>query len=144
MPRKPSRFVKDLTDDKLNQLQFYIDHGKTPRIRHRAHAIRLSYQGKMMNQIAEIFGIDRDTVAHWLDRWEQFGEKGSADKPRPGPTPKLDESERELALDLWKKNRHAPKQVLDEFEKLRKKRISLSTMKRLVQASTRYRPRKPK
>ena len=143
MPRKPSRFIKDLTGGDLRELKYYIEQGETPRIRHRAHAIRLSYQGKTISEIAEIFSVDRDTVSNWLDRWDQSKVKGLADKPRAGAAPILDDSERELVLDLWE-TYHSPKKVLDELERRLEKRISVSTLKRTVRASSSHRPRKPR
>lgn len=135
MPRKASRFAAELSEHEVQELRFHMDHGGTPRARHRAHAILLSNDGKTVNEIAEIFGVDRDTVTNWLNRWDEEGLDGLPDKPRSGASPKLDESERQIALELLKKYPNQSKRVIEELEKKVGKKISLSTLKRLARAS---------
>lgn len=132
MPRMASRFVDELSEDEVQVLRFLMDHGSTPRERHRAHAIILSHERKTVNEIAEIFGVDRDTVTNWLNRWTKDGLDGLADKPRSGATPTLDESERQTALEFLEKYPNQSKRVLEELKKKTGKTISLSTLKRLA------------
>ena len=141
-PRKPSRFVKQISDDELHQLTSHMERGETARIRHRAHAVILSHQGKSLKEIADIFAVDRDTVANWLDRFDRFGLNGLSDQARPGAKPKLNDSERELLLNLWEKYNMTPKKVLEEFERRTEKRISASTLRRVMGTSTCRQPGK--
>jgi transposase len=61
------------------------------RVRDRAQALLLSSQGKRIKELALIFGVDRDTISSWFDRWESKGLAGLEDAPHPGRPPKLDQ-----------------------------------------------------
>ncbi len=54
----------------------------TPRM--RAHAILLSESGFDVQEIAEIFGICRQSAATWLRAWSKYGVCALLDKPRSG------------------------------------------------------------
>jgi transposase len=112
-----------------------MEHGETPRIRRRAHAILLSGSGKTVNEIAEIFGIRRETVTFWLNNWEQSGPLGLADKARPGAPPKLSEEEKEKVLQLLREQPQSPKMVLKEIPKVIGNTISRSTLRRIARSS---------
>lgn len=150
MPRKPSRFVKDISAEEVKRLRHFMEFGKTLRLRHRAHAVLLSSQRKSVNEIAQIFDVDRDTVSNWLDRFEHDGVDGLADKPRPGAKPKLGQEDKALLLELWEKHGRNPHRVLHEFNMNSSTEISLSTLRRLVRESTKQTvargamPRKPR
>lgn len=64
------------------------------RVRDRAHAILLSSQGLKVKQIAEVFGVDRDTVSGWFGRWQEQGFDGLADAPHSGRPAKLSPDEK--------------------------------------------------
>jgi transposase len=55
----------------------------------RAQAILLSEKGFAINQLADIFEVDRDTVSLWLDWWAEYEFDGLADDPRSGRPPIL-------------------------------------------------------
>jgi transposase len=127
--------VNRLSDEEREILGYVKDHGETPRIRHRAHAIILSDSGKSVNEIAEIFATTRDTVCSWLARWEGSGPRGLADGARSGSPPKLTKSEKEKVIKLIEKYPHCPSQVLQEIPKTIGKTISRSTLRRIARAS---------
>lgn len=52
--------------------------------RMRAHAVLLSETGYEVQQIADIFGVCRQTTASWLRSWAKEGIFGLFDKPRSG------------------------------------------------------------
>ena len=135
MGRTPSRFVSPLSDEDREILGYIRDHGETPRIRRRAHAILLSDSGKSVNEIAEIFETTRESVCSWLARWEDSGPQGLADGARSGAPPKLTKSERNKVLKLIKKYPHSPKQVLNEIPQVIGKTISQTTLRRIARAS---------
>ncbi len=72
MPRSAYRFIKPLSKAQEQRVKHIRDTGRTKRIRHRAHAILLSQDGREIREIAEIFQVDRNTVSNWLDRWDSF------------------------------------------------------------------------
>jgi transposase len=135
MGRTPSRFVSPLSDEEREIVGFLKDHGETPRIRRRAHAILLSDSGKSVNEIADIFETTRVTVCSWLARWEDSGPQGLADNARPGAPPTLSKSEKKKVVKLIKKYPHSPKQVLNEIPKAIGKTISETTLRRISRAS---------
>ena len=112
-------------------LTYLKDHGETPRIRQRAHAVLLSAQKRPIKEIAEIFQVHRDTVARWIKHWESSGVQGLADDPRPGAPPQLDAEEKEFLLELIKKHPHSPKTVLHELKEQTNKTISERTLRRI-------------
>jgi transposase len=132
MPRPACRFIKKLTKRQTQKLEELKDHGGTPRIRHRAHAILLSLDGTSVVELARIFQTSRTTISQWLDRWDVEGLDGLADKPRPGSPTKLTESEQAQALELLKESPHNPAGVLSEIKQKTGKEISRSTLKRLA------------
>ncbi|MCA1617603.1 MAG: helix-turn-helix domain-containing protein, partial [Acidobacteria bacterium] len=57
------------------------------RTRMRAHAILLSARRYSINQIADIFAVDRETVTSWLARWEESGTDALDDDSKSGRPP---------------------------------------------------------
>lgn len=135
MSSKAWRFVKALDDNDREVSKHLKDHGENRRIRQRAHAVLLSDSGKSVNEIAEIFDVHRHTVENWLSDWEKFGPAGLADEPRPGAPPKLTDAEKEMAIELLKKNPRSIKQVLNEIKKATGKEISSDTLRRIAKAA---------
>jgi transposase len=135
MPRSAYRFIKPLSKAQEQRVKHIRDTGRTKRIRHRAHAILLSHDGREIREIAEIFQVDRNTVSNWLDRWDSKGVDGLADKPHPGAPPKLEEDERKLALELLGESPQRLDFVLVQIEQQTGKSISASTLKRLARGS---------
>ncbi len=66
------------------------------RERQRAHALLLSDKGYRLDQLADIFEADRDTISRWLDDWTEHGTEhgvdGLRDAPKPGRPAKLNDS----------------------------------------------------
>ena len=135
MARKPTRFVKALSDDDRKILEHLRDHGETPRIRRRAHAILLSDSGRSVNEISEIFETTRVSVSSWLNRWEKDGPLGLGDKPRPGGPPILTDDEREQVLALLKEYPNSPKTVLKKIKDKTGKTISARSLRRLARSA---------
>ena len=79
-----------LTSVQAQDLQAIRRRGATHRQRQRAHAILLSAKGYTLDQLADIFDCDRDTISRWLELWQQQGLEGLADAPKTGRPPKLD------------------------------------------------------
>jgi len=90
--------VKKLTEEEQKTLLDASRYAPWSRFRQRAHAVYLSGKGYRVNQLAEIFAVDRDTVAGWLDAWEQCGLMGLRDHPHPG-RPSLSSEENRVWLE---------------------------------------------
>lgn len=135
MAKMPTRFVNPLTDEERDALERLKDHGETPRIRRRAHAILLSGLGKSVNEIAVIFSTTRVTVCSWLNRWDEDGLLGLGDKPRPGGPPSLTDDERKQVVELIKEYPNSPKTVLEKIEEKIGKTISARTLRRVARSA---------
>jgi transposase len=135
MARTPSRFVKALTAEDQEVLRYLRDDGETRRIRQRAHAVLLSHDGKTVNELAKIFGVTRDTVRDWFDRWEHEGLLGLGDAARSGKPPILSAAEQTKAVELLTANPRSTKQVLQEIQATMGKTISSVTLRRIAHRS---------
>lgn len=134
MARTPTKFVETLTDEEKQMLVHLKDHGETPRIRRRAHAILLSAGGRSIDEIVDIFESNRVTVTSWLNRWSSDGPLGLGDAPRPGGPPKLTDEEREAVLTLIREYPNSPKTVLEKIKSQIGKTISARTLRRIARA----------
>ena len=127
-----TRFIETLIARQIQKLTERKDHGETPRIRHRAHAILLSFQGTSVVDLAQIFQTNRTTVSQWLDRWDAERFAGLADKPRPGAPARFSESERTRVLELLKQFPQNPAAVLAGLKQETGTEMSRSTLKQIA------------
>ena len=100
--KKPTKFVKPLTDEQRAGLQEIVKTSPNFRRRTRAHAILLSDRKRSIDDIADIFQTDRDRVSQWLDWWENDGVDGLDDDPRSGRPPALSKGEQRQAIEMVK------------------------------------------
>lgn len=101
------------------------------RQRMRAQGLLLSHRGFKINAIARIYSVDRDTVAHWFDRWERLGIVGLQERVRSGRPEKLTPEEQERVRQLFKTHARAPKQIVAEIVKETGKSLSVDTIRRM-------------
>ena len=109
-----------------------MKHDASSRARARAHSLLLSAQGMVINDIAKIYSVDRDTVSTWITKWEHQGAASLPDRPRSGRPPKLTPDEQELAIEYIKDAPRSLKQVVERLATTTEKRISVSALKRLA------------
>lgn len=98
--KTPTKFVKPLRAEQREELQAVMKSAAPQRKRMRAHAVLLSARHYSLDQIADIYQVDRDRVSQWLERWEADQVDGLDDEPRSGRPPKLTEAERQDALKI--------------------------------------------
>src|SRR2546427_6491514 len=91
--KTPTKFVNPLTSAQRDQLGEIMKSSAPQRKRMRAHAILLSERRYSIDQIADIYQVDRDRVSQWLDWWEGDQFDGLDYYPRSGRPPKLTENE---------------------------------------------------
>jgi hypothetical protein len=61
------KFVGELTEEEKATLRSGQSEGPGARFRHRSQALLLSSRGYRLDQLADIFEVDRDTVSGWID-----------------------------------------------------------------------------
>jgi transposase len=132
--RTPTKFVQPLTEEQREQLKAAMKSQAPQRTRMRAHAILLSERHYAIDQIADIYQVDRDRVSEWLDWWEQYQFEGLDDDPRSGRPPKLTEKEQKRAVKLTLKEPRSLRQGLTAIATTVGKIISRDTLKRLLVA----------
>jgi transposase len=120
--KTPTKFVKPLTAAQREQLQAILKSSAPQRTRMRAHAVLLSARRYSLDQIADIYQVDRDRVSQWLEWWEAEQVAGLDDDPRSGRPPKLTEAERQEALKITLQEprtiKTGLKRIADEVGKL--------------------------
>lgn len=108
--------------------------GPTPYIRERAHAILLSNRGYTLEQIADFFENQYQTISRWIDDWEDLGIRGLYKKHGGGASHIYNSEEVERFKQLVKEEprriRHA-KAVLEEETQ---KESSLNTLRRMAKS----------
>jgi len=126
-----TRFIKSLSQEQQRSLNQVMRSHPSHRTRTRAHAILLSARRYSINQIADIFAVDRETVTSWLVRWEESETDGLDDDPKSGRPPTLSDEEEKQAIEIVKEEPRALKQqLLSVIEKFGKK-LSLETLRNL-------------
>jgi len=91
------KFISPLNDETQSQLRLLMRESPNARVRHRAHAVLLSAKRYSIEEIADIFEVDRDTVSRWLDNWNERGLEGLSDEPRSGRPRTLDPEQEDRA-----------------------------------------------
>lgn len=130
--KTPTKFVKPLTKAQREELQALMKSTAPQRTRMRAHAVLLSERRYSLDQIADIYQVDRDRVSQWLEWWEAEQIAGLDDEPRSGRPPKLTEAERQEALKITLEEprslKTGLKRIADEVGKL----LSVETLRSVL------------
>lgn len=132
--KTPTKFVKPLTTEQREQLSAIMKSAAPQRTRMRAHAVLLSERRYSLEQIADIYQVDRDRVSQWLEWWEAEQVAGLDDDPRSGRPPKLNEAERQQALAIALQEPRALKTGLKRIAEGIGKLISGETLRTLLKA----------
>jgi transposase len=132
--KTPTKFVKSLTTEQREQLSAIMKSAAPQRTRIRAHAVLLSERRYSLEQIADIYQVDRDRVSQWLEWWEAKQVAGLNDDPRSGRPPKLTEPERQQALTIALQEPRAIKTGLKRIADVMGKLISEPTLRTLLKA----------
>jgi len=130
--KTPTKFVKTLSSEQREQLTEIMKSSAPQRKRMRAHTILLSERRYSIDQIADIYQVDRDRVSQWLDWWEQYQFEGLDDDPRGGRPPSLDTEERKEAIEIVRKEPRSIKQGLKSIADEIGKVISGDTLKSIL------------
>jgi transposase len=130
MPRL--RFVKNVSDEAKEQLSKVYQNAPDFAFRKRAHAVLLSAMGYTINQLQDIFEVDRDTVAAWFDRFEAGGVEGLKSLPKPGRPPTYTEDEVRRLKELVDLEPRQIKQAQAALQQATGKSSCTATLKRAL------------
>lgn len=84
----------ELSEADQAALAAVVRSGAHHRTRRRAEAILAHHRGQTINQLARHYGVDRDTVSHWLQRWRTGGVTGLVEGARSGRPARLGAAEK--------------------------------------------------
>jgi transposase len=124
-------FINPLSGPEIVTLQAMHKFHPLTWSRMRAHAILLSDEGYSVQEIAQIYGVCRQTVSSWIKAWESQGLVGLVDQSRSGRPRKLSAQEESEVLESLRSEPRSIKQALAELEKRLGIQVSVSTIKRL-------------
>jgi transposase len=93
------KYSKTLSDVEICTLEELVKNHSEYRYRTRAHSILLSSRGFKINDIANIYQVDRDSVSIWIDDWEKYGLIGLFDEVKSGRPTKLTKEEQQKAIE---------------------------------------------
>lgn len=120
-----------MTKEQRQEIEKVINNKDIPRRSHRRlEVVILSSQGYTLEEISEIYNVDRDTVSKWIDQWETNGIEGLLDKPKQNRKPKLNEEEREILKEILEKNPGSAREIAIEVKKQTGKEVSVWTIRR--------------
>lgn len=129
MARPSTKFADVSSDKQREQLTEMWKAHRSHYTRIRAHAMLLSGQGYTISDLVDIFGVDRDSVTSWIDRFAAGGVEELEDADRPGAPPILDDKEQELLRRLFKSYPNRPAEILAELKKQTGKEMSKWTLR---------------
>ena len=98
------KLVRALSQSETQALHQLHKNGSTHRQRQRAHALLLSAKGYTLEQLADIFDVDRDTLSQWIDVFHTQGVTALSDAPKSGRPRKLDASTRQMLVQTVREN----------------------------------------
>ena len=124
------RYVAPLNAQTIAELEALMKTHPVHQVRQRAHAILLSAKHYRINQLADIFDVDRDTITNWLNRWDQGGLDGLLNQPRSGRPRTISAADETRVLDQVKQQ---PRQLKTVIARLQDQFcVGLATIKRLL------------
>ncbi|HZS09110.1 MAG TPA: IS630 family transposase [Blastocatellia bacterium] len=132
--KRPTKFVEPLTKAQRQQLKEVMKSDVPSRRRMRAHAILLSDRRYSVDQIADIYEVDRDRVSAWLDWWADHQFDGLDDDPRSGRPPKLTDKQQQRAITQTLKEPRSLRQGLAWITETFRETVSRDTLKRWLKA----------
>ena len=113
----PTNFIKELSAEAKEKLKKMMKEDESSRVRMRAHSILLSNREYSIDEIANIYEVDRDTVSIWLNNWEEIGYEALKDLPKSGRPPILNAKEEEKVIELVKQEPRSIKRIISTIKK---------------------------
>ena len=126
------KYISPLNETQRYELEELRKGSSKTKVRSRAHAILLSSEGFTIEELMEIFKVERDTISRWLNNWEQNGLEGLHDKVRSGRIPTLNKDEQNVLKELIQENPRSSKVVAQKLFNQTGKKLSHWSVKRLA------------
>ena len=129
--------VDPITDVTVKEtLKEAVRNGPYPYLRERAHAVLLSSRGYPMQQIADIFDVQYQTVSRWIDDWDDYGLRGLYKGHDGGRKPIYSLQDEQRIKDLVAEEPRRLSYVQSKIEEETGKSASKSTLSRIVKKNS--------
>ncbi len=122
------KFIIPLTEAEQITLLDASRYAPWARFRQRAHAVYLSGKRYSLNQLADIFAVDRDTVSDWLRAWEGKGLLGLRDDFHPGRPSKGSVEDKKWLKQTVAESPHQLRDVIEKYKKRTGKDLKKGTL----------------
>ena len=129
------KYVSKLSEAELKTLIEAHNNHHISRVRNRAHVIILSNKGYQMQTIGDICCLTRQAVSRTIDNWEASGITGLFDAYRSGRTPLLTLEDEEFIHKIVEDEPRSTKKIIIALEDQRGKKVSGSTVRRVIKKS---------
>ena len=113
----PTKYIAELGEEEKKELKRLMKEDPSSRVRMRANSILLSNRKYSIDEIVDIYEVDRDTVSIWIQNWEELGYEGLLDLPKSGRPPILNEKEQEKVKLLVQKDPQSIRRVVGQIKK---------------------------
>jgi transposase len=129
------RTIKSLSFEEMKELRHVINTSENVVLRRRCQCILYSFQGMQVNELTDMFKVDRRSIYNWMNRWHEGGIEALLDRPGRGLKPKLSLNSREQvdqvkqALSMYPDNNY---QILEYVNTHIPRPISRDTLRRFV------------
>jgi transposase len=114
---REQRTLEPLKDIEYSTLKEMMRYHPTPNLRQRSHAVLLSAKGYFIDELSDIFEVDRDTISSWLTRWQTKGLWGLYDEQKSGRPPIVNNKGTSDIKKIVLENPRSLKTVLAEVKK---------------------------
>ncbi len=83
------KYIEKLTEEQKSSLKKGYKTGNSHLFRRKCQCILLSHEKKTTPELAELYGVDQQSIRKWFKLWETQGINGLKLKPGRGRKPKL-------------------------------------------------------
>jgi transposase len=107
-----------LSDQARQELKTIMTKSPVFRQRQRAHAVLLSAKGYSLDDLADIFDADRDSIRSWLTHYETSGISGLSDDPKSGRPRLFSDDQAQIVIQAVTAH---PQQIMQAQQALKKR-----------------------
>jgi transposase len=126
------RLIRDLSYDAQKMLARVYKKSKHHQTRERAKCLLLSFEGKRISELMEIFKVSRKTIHNWFTRWEDEKLLGLYDNKGRGRKTKLKEEQEKQVKEWVKESPKNLNKVQSRIEIEMGIKVSKDTIKRTI------------
>ena len=113
-----------LTKEEQGTLQKLYRESSKATVRQRSQCLLLSHQGKSIDELSRLFGVQRNTVSRWFNNWEKQSQASLSIQDGRGRKKKLGCLDAQVVKDYVAEHGRALNTVLAKLEQEHQLQIS--------------------